>query len=175
MESAGNYENLDKPELISIISDQQRELDKLRQMIHNANRRQFGKKSEKLSKEQCALFSLEEQSQPEPESVTVKEHTREINRGRKPLPAGLPREQKFHEPEQRTCNCCGGELARIGAEITEELEYIPASFKVIEHVRIKRACPKCKTGVETGVLPAGVQALPGCRAGAGLLTQVVLS
>ena len=174
MESAGNYENLKKPELISIIIEQQREVEKLRHIIHAANRERFGKKSEKLNAEQCALFSFEAPAQ-ELEKTTVKEHTREIRRGRKPLPASLPRERVEHEPEVRSCGCCGAELSKIGEEITEELEYVPAIFKVIEHVRIKRACPRCKEGVFSGVIPAGAQPLERSRPGAGLLTHIVLS
>lgn len=175
MESAKRYQECDKPELISIILEQQREVDKLRHIIKSANRQQYGKKSEKLSQEQCVLFSLEASAESNPEPVTVKEHKRIPRGGAKPLPVDLPRERKEYEPQERTCKCCGMELAKIGEDITEELEYVPASFKVIEHARIKRACPRCQNGVVQGSLPDGVQPLERSRPGAGLLTHIVLS
>lgn len=174
MEGAERYQEYDKSELISIILDHEQENQKLRNLIHNANRERYGKKSEKLSPEQAALFSFEAATESEPEKTTVKEHPR-IVRGRKPLPDNLPRERIEHEPEARTCSCCGEELVKIGEEITEELEYVPATLKVVEHVRIKRACPRCKDGVVKGVLPAGVQPLERSRPGVGLLTHIMLS
>ena len=178
MESTSNYEQLPKSDLVSILAEKDHEIAKLQNIIRNANKRQFGKKSEKLTREQVELFSFdeEEQAEPELEETSVKEHRRQIKRGRKPLPADLPRERVEYEPEEMSCSCCGAELTKIGEEITEELEYVPASYKVIEHVRIKRACKSCKSaGVQTGELPPSVQPLERSRPGAGLLSHIILS
>jgi transposase len=183
VKETATYKELPKENLLSIlterdstIADQQHEIEKLQNIIHNANKHRYGKKSEKLSKEQVELFCFEDAGkEPESEEVAVKGHKRNIKRGRKPLPADLPRERVEYEPEERTCSCCGKELSKIGEEITEELEYVPASYKVIEHVKIKRACSQCKTGVKTGELPPSVQPLSKSRPGAGLLTHIILS
>ncbi len=153
----------------------QKEIDKLRHLLHNANRKNFGKKSEKLSKEQVALFSFEAPIEPETEEVPVSAYKRKLNRGRKVLSEKLPRERREYEPEVRTCSCCGGELEKIGEVITEELEYIPAQLKIVDHVRIKRACPRCKSGVKIGKIPQGALPLPGARPGAGLLTALFIN
>jgi transposase len=185
VESTSNYEQLPKENLVSIlaekdheIEEQQHEIEKLQNIIRNANKREFGKKSEKLSREQVELFSFDEEELPaetEVEQTAVKEHKR-IKRGRKPLPADIPRERIEYEPEELSCSCCGAELTKIGEEITEELEYVPASYKVIEHVKIKRACKSCKSaGVQTGELPPSVQPLERSRPGAGLLSHIILS
>ena len=66
---------------------------------------------------------------------------------RKPLPDHLPREEEVHEP---ACACpnCGGAMRRLGEDVTEVLEYVPASFKVIRHVRPKLSCRVCETIVQ---------------------------
>ena len=73
--------------------------------------------------------------------------------GRRPLPANLPRTVRVLEPEDAdlVCSCCGHAKARIGEERSEQLDYRPATFQVIETVRPKYACSKCKDGVTTAL------------------------
>jgi transposase len=54
---------------------------------------------------------------------------------RHPLPEHLPREVHTHVPAEEFCPACGGQLHTLGEDISEVLQYIPASFKVIRHVR----------------------------------------
>ncbi|CAH2603441.1 zf-IS66 domain-containing protein [Rhodovastum atsumiense] len=64
---------------------------------------------------------------------------------RTPLPPGLPRQTVVHEPPC-TCPGCGGTtFSRIGDDEREVLEYVPANFKVIKHVRPKLSCRACET------------------------------
>lgn len=49
---------------------------------------------------------------------------------RKPLPEHLPRQEEVHEPAC-TCPNCGGVMRKLGEDVTEVLDYVPASFKVI--------------------------------------------
>jgi transposase len=93
--------------------------------------------------------------------------------GRRPLPATLPRRRVEHAlpDEQCTCQACGARLVQIGAEISEQLDYQPASLFVTEHVRFKYACPGCEEGVVTSPLPA--QPIDKGKPGPGLLAQVV--
>jgi transposase len=63
---------------------------------------------------------------------------------RKPFPDHLPRERVI-VPGPTACTCCGGQrLARLGEDITETLETIPRTWKVIQHVREKFACRDCE-------------------------------
>jgi transposase len=93
--------------------------------------------------------------------------------GRRPLPAALPRRRVEHAlpDEQCTCQACGARLVKIGEEISEQLDYQPASLFVTEHVRAKYACAACEAGVVTSPLPA--QPIDKGRPGPGLLAQVV--
>ena len=61
------------------------------------------------------------------------------------MPAHLPRERTVHEPAP-TCTACGGTVLRkLGEDVTELLEYIPSSFKVVQIVRPKWSCRACET------------------------------
>jgi transposase len=90
---------------------------------------------------------------------------------RRPLPEHLPREEVFH-PAPCTCPTCGGALCKIGADMTETLDYMPGRFKVVRHVRDKLACRACEGVVQA---PAPYHPIGRGRAGAGLLAQIVVS
>ena len=66
--------------------------------------------------------------------------------GRQQLPNELERIVIEHDlpAGQKACPACGSERCRIGAEVSEQLEYFPASFKVLKHIRHKYACTKCE-------------------------------
>lgn len=181
MENTSRYEHLrSSPDaLIEIIRKRDQEIERLHTHLVSINRKTFVKKSERqVPSAQGALFAFEAEpgEEEESKSVDVPAHKRTIQRGRKPLPATLPRRREEHYPEQKTCTQCGGELKKIGEEITEELEYIPAHFEIVEHIKIKCACPHCESeGVKIGTLPPSVQPLPGARPGVGLLTFILIS
>lgn len=67
------------------------------------------------------------------------------NAGRKPLPANLPRERVEYKlpPEKQFCDCCSGKLREIGEEVTEQLKFVPAQYKVVQHARQKYVCRHC--------------------------------
>lgn len=146
--------------------------------------RQFGKKSEKSASKEA------EETPPIPfddprvdnskevkkadEEITVAAYTRK-KRGRKALPANLPREEVIHDlkDEEKICNCCGGELSYFGEDRSEQLQYIPAQLKVIVHIRRKYACRNCEETVKSASLPK--QPIPKSIATAGLLTHIIIS
>ena len=99
------------------------------------------------------------------------------------LPAHLPREVQEHLPETddthhdstgRPCGCtaCGARLRKIGEDVSEQLEYVPAHFKVIRHVRPKLVCVGCQA-----IFQASAPSRPIARgvAGAGLLAHVLVA
>jgi transposase len=63
---------------------------------------------------------------------------------RGPLPAHLPRERVVL-PSPVSCPCCGGKLPKLDETITETLESIPRTYKVIRTVREKLSCRSCET------------------------------
>jgi transposase len=118
-------------------------------------RRFYGPKSERFDPAQLLLFGLVMDSLPVEQAAVEQEageplKTRRIHHphGRAKLPEALPRIAIEHDlpPEEKKCPCCGLERGRIGKEITEQLEYHPASFKVLQHIRHKYACKPCSQG-----------------------------
>jgi len=89
---------------------------------------------------------------------------------RRPLPAHLPRERLVH-PAPTACPCCGGTtLRKIGEDVTEMLEHVPASWKVIQHVREKFSCRSCESIAQT---PAPSHPIARGRAGPFLLAHIL--
>ena len=91
---------------------------------------------------------------------------------RQPLPEHLPREVKTYAPKQEACTECGGRLRRLGEDISEVLEYVPARFKVIRQVRPKLSCASCERIVQ---VPAPSRPIERGLAGPGLLAHVLVA
>ncbi len=113
---------------------------------------------------QGELFNeAEELLAPSEEEIAADEtitYTRKKNR-RQSLAAELPREDVVHEiPEaDKVCSDCGTDLHRMGEEVSEKLEFIPATVKVIRHIRPKdscRCCEKNATQTQINVAPVPV-------------------
>lgn len=146
-------------------------VEKLRHMI-------FGTKSEKIviKLEQLEL-ELEDTETTHAELEAAAEHLAPAKEPktrpeRKPLPEHLPREVVTHAPIRDCCPDCGGQLRHFGEDVSEQLEYIPESFKVIRHVRPKFACTGCDRIVEA---PAASRPIERGLAGPGLLAHVIVS
>ena len=90
---------------------------------------------------------------------------------RQALPASLARIDHHHEIEQTHCGC-GQPLKRIGQEISEQLDCVPAQFFVLRHIRGKYACACCQT-IQAAPMPAQIidKGIPA----PGLLAQVVVA
>lgn len=99
-------------------------------------------------------------------------------RGRKGLPAHLPRKRVEHDlPEsEKVCACCQGALHRMGEETSEQLNIIPATVEVLQHVRFKYACRHCDRHGEAGGIvtsPMPPQPIPGSIASPATLATVL--
>lgn len=99
-------------------------------------------------------------------------------RGRKPLPADLPRKRIEYDlaEEQKICACCQGELHRIGEDVSEQLHIPPQTPWVWQHVRFKYGCRHCdQHGVSAPVVRAAMptQPLPGSVADAATIATVM--
>ena len=144
----------------------------------------FGAKSERMSAEQRELFaetlaadqaSLEAQlaalqaaanptpaaSQPEPKRKPKRE----------PLPEHLPRVDSRVEPENTTCEC-GQAMQRVGEDVSERLDIVPAQFFVQRQIRGKWACKCCQLLVQE---PAAPQVFEGGLPTPGLQAHTVIS
>jgi transposase len=156
------------------------ELRVLREYIRLLKHQRFGRTSEQSSDAQVRLFNEAESTADAAEreeaeaAIPVAAHTR-TPRGRKPLPAWIPRVEILHDlPEdQKRCTDDGAALERIGEEVSEQLEFVPAKLRVLRHVRPKYACPACKTGIHTAALPP--QPIPKSLASPTLLAHIAVS
>jgi len=152
---------------------------RLQHQLEQLLRARYGRKGEKVDPDQLLLFAQDAPAQAEPISPAARPpapaEAKPGGHGRRPLPAGLPRRRVVHDvaPEDRACPECGAERRVIGEEAREQLEYVPASLVVLEHIRPKYACAPCAAHVVIAPrLPEPIEkGLPGT----GLLAHVVTS
>jgi transposase len=151
----------------------------LKEQLNWFRQQVFGRSSEKskaeeISPDQGRLFNEAEalSDATAPETVTIPTHERR-KRGRKKLPAELPRVDVIHDlPEtEKVCVGDGTPLQRIGEEVSEQLDYIPAKVRVLRHVRYKYACPCCRQNIRLASAPT--QILPKSNATPSLLAHIV--
>ena len=154
-------------------------IEQLKAQIAKLRRMQFGKSSEKIDHEIAQLeLQLDELHEDEghaaatsPAAVQALIKETPEKPFRKPLPEHLPRQDEVHEPAC-TCPNCGGTMRKLGEDVTEVLEYVPSSFKVIRHVRPKLSCRVCETIVQS---PMPSLPIERGRPGPGLLAHVLIA
>lgn len=162
-----------------VIENKDRIIKAMEEALRLNKWRQFGASSEK-SADQRELFNEAELAVVAEEGLAEQEALRDAGqpstkkpkaKGRKPLPADLPRERVEHDIAEAVKQCaCGCVRTVIGEETSEQLEMIPAQIRVIVNVRKKYACRQCESGVVIAPLPP--QPIPKSNAGPGLLAHV---
>ena len=160
-----------------------RQVEQLGHRLDLLLRRLYGPRSERVDPGQLLLFADQAEGAPDTvpaldspvESPAPSPTGRAKGHGRRPLPADLPRERRVHEipPEHRACPECGHDRSPIGEEVSEQLDYRPASLFVVEHVRVKVACRHCQGHVAVADKPP--QPIEKGLPGPGLLAQVITS
>src|SRR3954452_19466906 len=136
--------------------------DRLRHLIRQLQRLQFGRRSEKLDPDQLnlrledveqAVAEIEaQQEKADPAFKRARAETRRTGRGS--LPEHLPRVEIVIEPETTACPCCGGAMQVIGEDRSSRLDVIPAQYRVLITRRPKYACRTCQEGVVQAAAPA---------------------
>lgn len=161
----------------------QSEIEHLKLLLAKLQRMQFGRKSEKLERQieqlELRLEDLEVKpagsSSPEEPQFTPAASPILITTAkprRRPLPEHLLRTTQTHLPQSSVCPDCGGGLRKLGEDVSEVLEYVPACFRVIQHVRPKLSCRRCERIVQA---PAPSRPIARGLAGPGLLAHVLIS
>jgi transposase len=136
--------------------------ERLVQIIKDLQRYRFGRRAETLPADQL-LLALEDVEQSEAEMSAAAEtklpadraesaRKRRTNRGA--LPAHLPRIETIVDVLSKVCPCCEGELHRIGEDVSEKLDIVPAQFRVLVIRRPKYACRACEDVVVQAAAPA---------------------
>ncbi|MCP5239108.1 MAG: IS66 family transposase [Zoogloeaceae bacterium] len=160
----------DQAVLKALVTAQQAEIARLNFIIAKLRRMQFGRRSEQLdgslAQLELALERIEAARGDGPANVgdqpSSDEGAPSKRRDRKPLPDHLSRETVEHAPPERHCTECGSTFVKLGEDVSEMLEYVPAHFKVIRHVRPKLACSRCERIVQAAAPSRPIErALPG--------------
>ena len=149
-------------ELLASLQRQQRDYEALRHRLDLLLHRLYGRRSERYQPDQPLLFPEWATAQDTADTATASADTAPTRRrcrphGRRRLPANLPREPREHVlPEAaRLCPGCGQVRQDIGVDRSEQLEYRPASLRIIEHRVHKYACPHCRPPQPAAAAPAG--------------------
>src|SRR5262249_9343298 len=135
------------------IEEAQRRIEQLEHQIEQLLRRQYGPRRESVDPDQLRLFT-EDAPQGLAAGATEAPPERGARapggrgwrgRGRQRLPEPRPRERIESEltAEELPCPDCGPLRVKIGEEVSEQLEYTPASMRVFQHVRFRYACRAC--------------------------------
>jgi transposase len=183
--STDELASLSREGLVALVLEQFEHIEELRGKIaalthelQGLRRWRFGKRSEKLTA-QTANAAQDQTpaggAAPAPDPSPRKAPRRARPHGRNRLPEHLPRKPIRHEvPEaDRICAGCHQPMTQIGEDVSEQLHVVPATACVLQHIRPKFACPRCRDHVVSAPLPP--QAVDKCLASPALLAHVVTS
>ena len=137
------------------------EVERLKAIIDALQRHRFGRRSEQLDPDQLQLALEEvETAMAEAEhardkaSRTPADRPRRTNRGS--LPAHLERVEQIVDVESKACPCCGGALHQIGEDVTERLDVVPTTFRVLVTRRPRYGCRSCESAIVQTPAPARI-------------------
>jgi transposase len=167
------------------IASQQQLIEKLQHELNLFKRHLFGQRRERFIDDprQGKLFEIDdgetasEEPPVEEDSATSSEQARRRGHGRRRLPDSLPRHRVVHElsEEERRCPCCGKLRVQVSEEVSEQLEFQPATFHVIQHVRPIYVCQEESCTPNMVTAPKPPQPIDKGLAGAGMLAFVATS
>ena len=179
-------EHMSKEELLkhskkqdALIDNMQSRIDQMQFQIDQMNRLLYGAKRERFvhdtdDKQLSLPFNVPEEEAPEKERETityVRSKEKKQHPGRLPLPSHLPVEEIVLEPREDT-----SQMKRIGKEVTDQLELVPAKLFIKRYIRYKYIKPADDNNIEHKGVIAELPVFPIEKgiAGPGLLTQVIV-
>lgn len=143
------------------VESQKLRIDQLMDIVAKLQKSMYGQSSEKRKyvlgedNNQLSLFNEAEaelnRQAPEPDKVSISEHTRKTKRTKEELAADVPVVEILCEldEEKLECEVCNGKMRVLGKEtVREELEIIPAQVKLLRYIRYSYVCKRCE--LETG-------------------------
>jgi transposase len=147
--------------LIARTADMQSEIDRLHALLKLVNDARFGARSERGSiilSDQASLDLGDLGPVPaaanDDDSVeTAKPARRRARRNIGALPKHFPRVEQVIEPEVLDCACCSGALHRIGEDVSEAVDWVPATVRVVRTIRPRYACRQCQGGIVQAPAP----------------------
>ena len=160
----------------------QAEIEKLRLLIRQLQRGQFGRRSERLDPDQLQL-GLEDLEQTAAAAEAAQESAARSSGASRParprrrnlgaLPTHLPRVEVLVDVEDKSCPCCGGALHVIGEDTSEMLDIVPAVLRVKVIRRPRYGCRACEEAVVQA--PAPERPITGGMATEALLAHVLVA
>jgi len=166
-------------ELTLAKSEADAEIERLQAIIDAFMRHRFGPRSEQLDPDQLQL-GLEDvetalgQARAGRDAVSqlAQSHEpRKTNRGS--LPVHLERIEQVVDVEDKACPCCGGALHAIGEDVSERLDVVPTTFRVLVTRRPRYGCRSCEGAVVQAPAPARI--VEGGIPTEALIAQVLVS
>ena len=164
--------------LLEEVGSRERRLQQLQHLLEQLLRWRYGPKRERVNENQLFLFAVgivttAPETPPPLDDAKVAKAQRP-GHGRQRLPESLARKRVVFDlgEDERSCPQCQGELRHIGEEVSERLEYGPASLYVIEEACQKYACAK---GCTVLTAPKPMQPIEKGLPGPGLLAHVAVS
>lgn len=138
------------------------EVERLRAIVEAFQRHRFGRRSEQLDPDQLQL-GLEDVETALAQAEAASEAKAQRPRGDRPrktnrgsLPAHLERIERLVDVEDKACPCCGGALHRIGEDVSERLDVVPTTFRVLVTRRPRYGCRSCESAVIQAPAPARI-------------------
>jgi transposase len=170
-------------ELLVTVAQMRTTLARQQERIDYLVRVTFGRRSERV--EGPTLFDDLPNPEPLPapppnppsEEIVVKKRR---GHGRRQRPADLLRRRQVLEltEAEKSCPCCGEARVRIGSDVSERLDYQPASLFIQETERPTYICRHCERqgdNIQAAQAPLPPEPIPRSTIGAGLLAYVLVS
>jgi transposase len=170
-------------ELLATVTELRKTIDKQQAHIHYLVRMTFGRRSERLTGptlfEDFASPELKPPPAP-PEGVKEDRGVKRTGHGRRKHRDDLPREPVEIDltEAEKTCPCCGDQRIRIGTDVSERLDYRPASLFIRATIRPTYLCRRCEQqgeNIQAAQAPLPPEPIPRGTVGAGLLAHVLVS
>jgi transposase len=165
-------------EMALTMGEAEAEIERLQSIIYAFMRHRFGPRSEQLDPDQLQL-ALEDvqtalaevKAASEAKRRTSSDRPRKTNRGS--LPTNLERIEQVVDVDDKACPCCGGALHQIGEDVSERLDVVPTTFRVLVTRRPRYGCRSCESAVVQAPAPARI--VEGGIPTEALIAQVLVS
>ncbi|MBJ7537083.1 IS66 family transposase [Marinomonas transparens] len=173
--------DLDKPALMDLVQQQNERIAVLERQLRLLLRQKYQPSSEQLSEDQLALFEPESvpdvQTDPstleDDDTITVRRPQKRRGKWARCDDTLARHRIEYELPESERLCGCGETLVKIGETVTEQYEFIPAQYIVIEQVQHRYGCCACHAPSALKTAPKPLQILPKTNATVGLLAQIV--
>ena len=155
-------------------------IEKLKAQLVALRRARFGASSEKVERAieqlELALEEIEASASETAPTLPTKAEAAKNKPARQPLPDHLPRHDEVHEVHDvHNCSCptCGGsDFLKAGSLVSEVLDYVPASFRVVRHIQRRIVCKGCDTEIKAAMPSPPIER---GKPGAGLIAHVLVA